>query len=95
MPEVFRFYGFSFFFYSKEHEPLHIHVEGKDGCAKFDLVDDGIRPMGNEYQKKVDEAMLDLVNNLDLPIITIKGDKQERLTKCLEKLLRIENYIIK
>ena len=40
MPEVFRFYGFSFFFYSKEHEPLHIHVEGKDGCAKFDLVED-------------------------------------------------------
>ncbi len=27
MPEVFRFYGFSFFFYSKEHEPLHIHVD--------------------------------------------------------------------
>ena len=42
MPEVFRFYGFSFFFYSKEHEPLHIHVEGKDGCAKFDLVDDDL-----------------------------------------------------
>ena len=40
MPEIFRFYGFSFFFYSREHEPLHVHVEGKDGCAKFDLVDD-------------------------------------------------------
>ena len=36
MPEVFRFYGFSFFFYSKEHEPIHIHVEGNDGMAKFD-----------------------------------------------------------
>ena len=35
MPEVFRFYGFSFFFYSKEHEPLHIHVEGNGGSAKF------------------------------------------------------------
>lgn len=35
MPEVFRFYGFSFFFYSREHEPVHIHVEGKDGMAKF------------------------------------------------------------
>jgi hypothetical protein len=23
MPEVFRFFGFSFFFYSKEHEPVH------------------------------------------------------------------------
>ena len=30
MPEVFRFFGFSFFFYSKEHEPVHIHVEGND-----------------------------------------------------------------
>ncbi|MBR5725810.1 MAG: DUF4160 domain-containing protein [Muribaculaceae bacterium] len=36
MPEVFRFYGFSFFFYSKEHEPIHIHVEGNGGMAKFD-----------------------------------------------------------
>ena len=40
MPEIFRFYGFSFFFYSREHEPLHIHVEGNDGMAKFDLVED-------------------------------------------------------
>jgi hypothetical protein len=36
MPEVFRFFGFSFFYYSKEHEPVHIHVEGNDGMAKFD-----------------------------------------------------------
>lgn len=36
MPEIFRFFGFSFFFYSKEHEPIHIHVEGNDGMAKFD-----------------------------------------------------------
>lgn len=38
MPEIFRFYGF--FFYSKEHEPLHVHVEGNGGCAKFDLVEE-------------------------------------------------------
>lgn len=36
MPEVFRLFGFSFFFYSKEHEPVHIHVEGNGGMAKFD-----------------------------------------------------------
>lgn len=35
MPEIFRFFGFSFFFYSREHEPIHIHVEGNDGYAKF------------------------------------------------------------
>ncbi|MBQ6188344.1 MAG: DUF4160 domain-containing protein [Prevotella sp.] len=36
MPEIFRFFGFSFFFYSREHEPLHVHVEGKEGMAKFE-----------------------------------------------------------
>lgn len=36
MPEIFRFFGFSFFFYSKEHEPIHVHVEGASGFAKFD-----------------------------------------------------------
>ena len=37
MPEIFRFYGFSFFFYSREHEPIHVHIEGNDGYAVFDL----------------------------------------------------------
>ena len=36
MPEIFRFFGFSFFFYSKEHEPPHVHVEGASGMAIFD-----------------------------------------------------------
>ncbi len=26
------------FFYSKEHEPLHVHVEGNGGMAKYDLI---------------------------------------------------------
>ncbi len=36
MPEIFRFFGFSFFFYSREHEPIHVHVEGASGYAVFD-----------------------------------------------------------
>lgn len=39
MPEIFRLFGFSFFFFSREHEPVHIHVEGNGGYAVFDLVD--------------------------------------------------------
>ena len=38
MPEIFRFFGYSFFFYSREHEPVHVHVEGNDGYAIYDLV---------------------------------------------------------
>lgn len=38
MPEIFRFFGYSFFFYSREHEPIHVHVEGNDGFAVYDLI---------------------------------------------------------
>lgn len=38
MPEIFRFFGFSFFFYSREHEPIHVHVEGAEGYARYELV---------------------------------------------------------
>lgn len=40
MPEIFRFSGYSFFFYSREHEPIHIHVEGNDGYAVYELIGD-------------------------------------------------------
>lgn len=40
MPEVFRIFGFSFFFYSREHEQVHIHIEGKDGYAVYDWADE-------------------------------------------------------
>ncbi len=35
MPEIFRAFGFSFFFFSREHEPIHVHVMGKGGFAKY------------------------------------------------------------
>ena len=40
MPEIFRKHGFLFFFYSKEHEPIHVHVEGEEGLVIYDLIDD-------------------------------------------------------
>lgn len=38
MPVVFRYKGFRFFFYSNEgspREPIHVHVIGQGGEAKF------------------------------------------------------------
>lgn len=35
MPEIFRAYGFSFLFFSRDHEPIHVHAIGKDGDAKY------------------------------------------------------------
>ncbi len=36
MPELFRIFGFLFFFYSREHEPIHVHVEGAGGLVILD-----------------------------------------------------------
>jgi len=38
MPVIFRYKGYRFFFYSNEgspKEPVHVHVRGSDGEAKF------------------------------------------------------------
>ena len=37
MPTILRKNGFSFFFFSNEHRPIHVHVEKGDGDAKFNL----------------------------------------------------------
>jgi hypothetical protein len=37
MPTLFRAFGLRFFFYSNEHEPIHLHVRNADGEAKFDV----------------------------------------------------------
>jgi hypothetical protein len=37
MPELFRFFGMRFFFFSNEHLPIHIHVKNGDGTAKFEV----------------------------------------------------------
>ena len=37
MPSVLNCDGFTFFFYSNEHEPMHVHVRAGAGYAKFDV----------------------------------------------------------
>lgn len=37
MPELFRFYGLVFYFFSREHLPIHVHVKNADGEAKFEV----------------------------------------------------------
>ncbi|NCG04934.1 MAG: DUF4160 domain-containing protein [Bacteroidetes bacterium] len=38
MPTLFYAFGMRFFFYSNEHNPIHVHVRNADGEAKFSVV---------------------------------------------------------
>ena len=65
MPEVFRKYGFLFFFYSREHEPIHVHVEGEEGLVIYDLINDKfvIREKKGKIKasslRKIEKALVD------------------------------------
>ena len=48
MPEILRMFGIRFFFYSREHEPIHVHVKNADGKAKFDILREGVVLVKNE-----------------------------------------------
>ena len=37
MPTLLRLFGLRFFFWSREHKPIHVHVESADGMAKFEI----------------------------------------------------------
>lgn len=34
MPKIYEYFGFIFFFFSNEHEPIHVHVTMSDKDAK-------------------------------------------------------------
>ena len=38
MPTLFYLFGYRFYFWSNDHEPIHIHVSKGDAEAKFNVV---------------------------------------------------------
>lgn len=57
MPEILRIFGLRFFFFSREHEPIHVHVESADGKAKFNILPDSIVLV---YNKGMNKRMYDV-----------------------------------
>ncbi len=40
MPTLLNLFGLRFYFYTRDHKPIHIHVESSEGNAKFEIEDD-------------------------------------------------------
>ena len=70
MPEILRIFGLRFFFYSREHEPMHVHVKSAEGRAKFDILPDGIKLVYNKGMslKDIKCAEMVLEENKELAI---------------------------
>lgn len=52
MPTLFYYLGLRFFFYSNDHDPIHVHVSNGDGEAKYRI--DPITLMSNHGLKTRD-----------------------------------------
>jgi len=50
-----------FFFYSREHEPIHVHVKNADGKAKFEILPDKIVLVYNKGLKPKDIRCAEMV----------------------------------
>ncbi|MGM9693783.1 MAG: DUF4160 domain-containing protein [Alloprevotella sp.] len=75
MPEIFRFFGYSFFFYSKEHEPIHVHVEGNGGYAIYDFTEEGIVVRESHGIKAKDQKKISLVIEENKDIIVSRWNE--------------------
>ncbi len=40
MPKIYEYFGFVFFFYSNEHEPIHVHVKKGGNEIVFEIIMD-------------------------------------------------------
>ena len=61
MPEILRMFGIRFFFYSREHEPIHVHIKNADGKAKFLILPDRIELLESKGMKAKDLKMAEAI----------------------------------
>lgn len=53
MPTIFIALGLRFHFFTRDHEPIHVHIQNADGRAKYEI-DDEIRLIYNTGIKNKD-----------------------------------------
>ena len=65
MPTLLKINGFRFFFYSNEHEPMHIHILKNENFAKVNL--ENLKVEFSNFKN----------SDLDFVLETIKAHKDE------------------
>lgn len=71
MPTIFELFGIRYFFYSGDHEPMHVHLENRDGKAKIFIEPDikvdynhGIKPKDlNKALKMIEIYKEEIINS--------------------------------
>ena len=59
MPTLLILFGLRFYFYTRDHEPMHIHVESSDGIAKLLIENNGLKPKDLKLAESILEENLE------------------------------------
>ena len=59
-----------FFFFFREHEPIHVHVKSADGLAKFNVTEEGVELVTNSGMraKDLNLALMEILKRKDFVI---------------------------
>ena len=68
IPEIFRFFGIRFFYFSNGHLPIHVDIKNADGATKFNI--EPVELIENKGIKKKDILLAESIieENKDLII---------------------------
>ena len=55
---------------------------------EFELEDDGVRYSGLDFQLEIDETLLSLIKELDIPVTVLTGSIEQRAVKLFKNLKR-------
>lgn len=69
MPTCFIVEGMRFFFYSNEHDPIHVHVSKAEAQAKFTVVPETILIESYDLSSKDLKRAEEIINNRKEEII--------------------------
>ena len=75
MPKIFEYFGYVFFFYSNEHEPIHVHVENGELKSVVRRNAKGYLPLSQHDIKITDE----FIKVYALEISTMHSDKEKTM----------------
>lgn len=77
MPDIYRYFGYVFFFYSNEHDPIHVHVQHDHHESVFDIIMEdgkvkeinvrskrGVPPLSSKDLKEAESFVREYANNI-------------------------------
>ncbi len=60
MPTILYLFGIRFHFFSREHEPIHIHLQKGDAVAKYEIEED-VKLIYNKGFKKQELSLAESI----------------------------------